>query len=458
MQNNRVTYTVIEKKKKPKSRVTEQMESAESPIYVPVGNSIVKEACQNVASMLSSLTEKRRGISRKATISVPSFLIPKRTADSLAILLVSMLLMTTPSIGFVLAKDTEMRTGDKIAGLIGETAQETYPVLENKLSETLKNIKLKAAPIVKGMVEKAAIEKLEKADIKVKEVKREKMTYKQLVEKSDDLFFGEVQQQSQDLEGVSLAVAEADMSDELTVEMVFFGSRLAWPVPGYEKLSSHFGHRSSPGGVGSTNHQGIDIPAPTGTPIIAVKEGTVKTAGRYGGYGNCVIIDHENGYQTLYGHMSTITCNEGDKVNPGDVIGKIGSTGWSTGPHLHFGMLKNGTYVDPEPYLTGREMVKAGDEVSENENAADTSQQNTPAENANKAKDEKTKATDKPKEETTTAPAPTTEPTTKPQTPTTAPETPTEAPSEPEPEPEPEKPEPQPTTQPPVQTENSSEK
>lgn len=421
MQNNKLRYTVVERNPKP-------TDSPGNEIYVPVGNSLIKEAWQSTGAMFSSFGEKLGKVSLPA-----GKVLPKKPKDCIAVMVIAMMLVSVPNLGFVLAKDTQIRTGEKVAGVITEAASETYPVMSAKLTETLDNIKLKIAPIVKGMQEKAAIEELKKADIPVKEVKHEKMTYKTLVEKSDDLFFGEVQTQSQDFEGVDLVIADADMSDELTVEMVNFGSRLAWPVPGYERLSSHFGHRSSPGGIGSTNHQGIDIPAPTGTPIIAVKEGTVKTAGPSGGYGNCVVIDHENGYETLYGHMSQITCNAGDKVKPGDVIGKIGSTGNSTGPHLHFGILKNGVYVDPEPYLTGRELVKPGEEVSENLTENEPAQTQPSSGENNKKKD---------KEQTTTTQAPTTKPTETTEPPAPEPTT--------QPEPKPTEPAPQPT-QPPEQ-------
>lgn len=140
--------------------------------------------------------------------------------------------------------------------------------------------------------------------------------------------------------------------------------QIADPVPGWrDKITSHVGHRESPGGVGSTEHAGIDIGVPSGTPIQAVKDGRVVFAGDGDGYGNLVIIQHNDGTFTKYAHQSEINCRVGQDVQAGDVIGKVGSTGHSTGPHLHFEVRKgdmwNGAILDPEAYLSGSESVAA---------------------------------------------------------------------------------------------------
>lgn len=123
-------------------------------------------------------------------------------------------------------------------------------------------------------------------------------------------------------------------------------------------ITSWFGYRpaSDTNGVGTTNHGGLDIGAPAGTPILAASGGTVSLAGSNGGYGNCVVIDHGNGLQTLYGHMSSIGTSAGATVTPGQVIGYVGSTGNSTGPHLHYEMRQNGTKIDPYPYIEGAQI------------------------------------------------------------------------------------------------------
>lgn len=118
-------------------------------------------------------------------------------------------------------------------------------------------------------------------------------------------------------------------------------------------ITSYFGYRDDTGGVGSSNHMGIDIGAESGAPIYASMPGTVSLAGWYGGYGNAVIIDHGGGLQTLYGHMSSVASSVGQNVLPGQVIGFVGSTGNSTGPHLHFSVLKDGAFIDPLLFFPG---------------------------------------------------------------------------------------------------------
>ena len=125
--------------------------------------------------------------------------------------------------------------------------------------------------------------------------------------------------------------------------------RVQWPLQG--PLNSGFGYRQDPFGQGTRLHTGLDIGADTGTPIHAAASGTVNSAGWNGGYGNCVIIDHGDGLATLYGHQSRIAVSAGQMVNQGDVIGYVGSTGNSTGPHLHFEVRVNGSPVDPLGYL-----------------------------------------------------------------------------------------------------------
>ena len=98
-------------------------------------------------------------------------------------------------------------------------------------------------------------------------------------------------------------------------------------------------------------HTGTDFAAHTGTPIYATGDGTVKLSGREGGYGNVVVINHGYGYETLYAHMSKVKAKRGQKVKRGDIIGYVGSTGLSTGPHLHYEIHKDGKPIDPVSYF-----------------------------------------------------------------------------------------------------------
>ncbi|MCI7472324.1 MAG: peptidoglycan DD-metalloendopeptidase family protein [Clostridiales bacterium] len=121
-----------------------------------------------------------------------------------------------------------------------------------------------------------------------------------------------------------------------------------WPLPGYYRLSSLFGYRIHPITGKAHSHTGIDIPAAGGTSILAAKSGQVVTSAYHYSYGNYVVIDHGNGNSTLYAHMSSRAVSEGQMVSQGQVIGYVGTTGSSTGNHLHFEVRDNYTRVDPE--------------------------------------------------------------------------------------------------------------
>ncbi len=127
------------------------------------------------------------------------------------------------------------------------------------------------------------------------------------------------------------------------------GGPFSWPVTG--TITSPFGWRSNPFGGSPEFHQGLDIAAPSGTTVTAAAGGTVIMAQWYGGYGNYILIDHGGGYSTGYGHLSAIYVSSGQSVSRGQAIGAVGSTGQSTGPHLHFEVRIAGKPVDPAPRL-----------------------------------------------------------------------------------------------------------
>jgi murein DD-endopeptidase MepM/ murein hydrolase activator NlpD len=131
------------------------------------------------------------------------------------------------------------------------------------------------------------------------------------------------------------------------------GGRFAMPLASYKRLSSKFGYRRHPIGGGSKMHKGIDLAARPGTKIMAADSGTVRFSGWKGGYGYCIIIDHHNGYSTTYGHCRKLVADTGDNVRRGDYIAEVGSTGASTGPHLHFEIRQKNVPVDPLQYFKG---------------------------------------------------------------------------------------------------------
>lgn len=150
-------------------------------------------------------------------------------------------------------------------------------------------------------------------------------------------------------ESIILAAEQAAMSYDTSTQ--YTGGQFTWPVPGYYEISSYFGARTSPVAGASSNHKGIDIKCDPGVPVVAASAGTVIVATYNYAEGNYVVIDHGGGVVTLYMHNSSLNVSVGETVAAGQQIACAGSTGISTGPHCHFGVRVNGTYVDPLTYL-----------------------------------------------------------------------------------------------------------
>ncbi|MGL5244825.1 MAG: peptidoglycan DD-metalloendopeptidase family protein, partial [Sarcina sp.] len=129
------------------------------------------------------------------------------------------------------------------------------------------------------------------------------------------------------------------------------GGSMTWPVPGYTSVSSPFGNRLHPVTGVYKLHTGTDFPAPAGTPVVAANSGTVILSRYDKAYGNLVAIDHGGGIVTFYAHNTERLVSVGQKVNRGQTISTVGTTGYSTGNHCHFEVKKNGQFVDPMQYL-----------------------------------------------------------------------------------------------------------
>lgn len=135
-------------------------------------------------------------------------------------------------------------------------------------------------------------------------------------------------------------------------------STFVYPITG-PRLSSKFGVRRHPVIQTIRHHSGVDLAAPEGSSIRAIATGTVVFADPYGGYGRLVVIQHAGGITSHYGHCSTIKVKPGQKVKAGQLIALVGSTGITTGPHLHFELRQNGVALNPEAYLP--DLVSLGD-------------------------------------------------------------------------------------------------
>ncbi|RKD32216.1 murein hydrolase activator EnvC family protein [Lacrimispora algidixylanolytica] len=128
--------------------------------------------------------------------------------------------------------------------------------------------------------------------------------------------------------------------------------KFIWPCPSSIRITSGFGDRDSPTEGASTNHKGIDVSASTGSGIVAAASGTVTISTYSYSAGNYIMIHHGGGVYTVYMHCSELLVSAGQEVSQGQVIAKVGSTGYSTGPHLHFGIRVDGSYVNPAKYVS----------------------------------------------------------------------------------------------------------
>lgn len=152
-------------------------------------------------------------------------------------------------------------------------------------------------------------------------------------------------------EGSTQEPSEGEGSEELPEDDEYSGGKFLWPCPSSKRVTSDYGNRISPTAGASSNHKGIDIGADYGADIVAAADGTVIFAGYSSSAGNYMMVDHGGSLYTVYMHASSLVAGKGDVVTRGQVIAKVGSTGISTGNHLHFGVSLNGSYVSPWDYL-----------------------------------------------------------------------------------------------------------
>ncbi|MFZ7101693.1 MAG: murein hydrolase activator EnvC family protein [Peptococcaceae bacterium] len=212
---------------------------------------------------------------------------------------------------------------------------EERTILENKRIN-LENIKVHLAALKSTQEKKhqqMQIASAKRQDL-VKQIESQKEAYEQML---DEL---------------------ADQSEQIAAEIRKLQSAggvrpgwLQWPTPGYYRITSPYGMRFHPILKEQRFHTGVDIAAPYGSNAIAAANGTVIYTGWRGGYGNTIIVDHGGGMATMYPHLSKYLVKVGDYVKQNQAVGKVGTSGWSTGPHIHFEVRLDGDHVNPMPYL-----------------------------------------------------------------------------------------------------------
>ena len=190
-------------------------------------------------------------------------------------------------------------------------------------------------------------------------VEREQLVLK---ERDKEVLVASLQQRKETLEDITEEQEQAlndqirqksALARELNELRAAMSGKFAYPLPKEYRITSPFGMRVHPVSKTRKMHNGIDLAAPSGTNVLAAGDGVVIIAGWWGGYGNTVVIDHLNGFWTLYAHMSKISVKDGDDVKTGKKVGEVGNTGVSTGAHLHFEVRKDEQPVDPKKHTAG---------------------------------------------------------------------------------------------------------
>ena len=231
-----------------------------------------------------------------------------------------------------------------------EQIAETKILLETEHTELLdlqEQTEAKHASVEELMTAKQA--EIKSVESKIADAKEEVSDYaKDLKAQEDSIKAIEAEIKRQE----EAAKKKAEASGQTYKTKSIGDIKFVWPCPASGRITSKFGGRTSPTKGASSDHKGIDIGAATGSNIIAAAAGEVVVSTYSYSAGNYVMLNHGGGVYTVYMHASKLLCKVGETVKQGQVIAKVGSTGYSTGPHLHFGIRVNGTYVNPSQYVS----------------------------------------------------------------------------------------------------------
>ena len=236
-------------------------------------------------------------------------------------------------------------------GEVMEADRRMYDQYSNAREQS-EEIQAEYQDVLGRLEEKNAEYELEKAELekRIEEASQLIVELEEEIEHNTELYLQVVAEEQALEANIQQLIAEFERQE--AAKNIQSTGTYIWPLPGYTPGTRTYGYRTHPIYGDMRFHSGQDIGAPSGTSIIAADSGVVSYCGWNGGYGNCVMINHGGGRVTLYAHMSAYNCSYGQTVNQGDTIGYVGSTGVSTGPHLHFEVRINGATVDPMQYFS----------------------------------------------------------------------------------------------------------
>ncbi len=225
---------------------------------------------------------------------------------------------------------------------------------DTKLVESVRKNKTQSESISKSLKEKKDELEKDKSDKEKYEISLDNLEILRTnkiasLNEEEANLYKEIETYRQDIANIESQIKELALKN---LGEKYIGGKFIWPTPGYSMITSQFGMRVHPITGIYKLHTGMDIGAPLGTNFLAANDGVVIKAGYNSAYGNMVMIDHGGGVVTLYAHGSSIEVSEGDIVRQGQIVLKVGMTGYATGPHAHFEIIINGQYLNPADYIS----------------------------------------------------------------------------------------------------------